>query len=209
MIKKETSANLKKYGIILFSLVTLLIMATACGKSAEQEDKLDANELLERGLICSFVSSDPESWKALIQTEGSYDEVYLAEAKIDEAKYDEYANISMEDEKAAREAVKAYVASLKDVKVTDFKDQIPAENTFDDYIGKTIADLESEGYENSGYTFGDEGAELFYDGPKYCLSIQIEKSDENVEKMDEEDFSPLHISSVTFTGFSSRILEEE
>ena len=198
---------MKKLITMLWCLLTVLALA-GCG--GQEGNELAA--LFEEGYEVTSTSFYETSWTAILQKAGGWDSVYLANAAMTEQQSEDYMNINLEDEdyeaKLAKE--KAFLGQLADVTVTDITDRVPSQETLDAFIGRTVGDLEAEGYGRSGYA--DDGKAgyvyLFFDGPEYCLDVTPAEAVDSLDNYSENDLRGLTIAGVRFSGFSSQFLRE-
>lgn len=206
---------MKRLWSIILAAVLILTL-TACGKPGKPEGedpsgKVYANqvcELLDNGLVCTQIMADESVWKALIQTEGSYEKVYIAEAAITSEQYRQYDAIPM-DAEDYEEQLFDYIAELKGITVTDVTGEIPSDEDFNNLVGKTVGELEDLGYENLGYWIADEGGmELDFQSLKYAIVVGIceDETPESMEAMPEENFRSLTIKYVHFQSLGGCFL---
>lgn len=202
---------MKKLITMLLAALMLLSLA-ACGSKAEDtpaDDASDRNEitdLFDEGYICTLSSADETQWKGVFQQEESYDKIYMVTADMTAEKYEEFCNIDFDDE----DALHAILGSLQNVTVTDITDMVPSQAELDAYVGKTIGDLEADGFESTGWS-GDpeEGYSFFYDGPVYCCAVTPAEGSKvtNMDDYSANDIRALEIGAVEFQGLSGYILD--
>lgn len=195
---------MKKLSAVITAAVVLVLFA-ACGEKAETAKENAVTELLDQGYAMTSISADETVWKCLLQKEDNPDTVYVGKAPLTSEKYEKYAAIEFDD----TEGLRGFVAGLEDVTVTDLSDRIPTQEALDAYVGKTVGELEDDGFENSGNITTEDGCELFYDGPEYSCTVTI--ADGTVIE-DWDDYSPndiraLIIGAVTYTGISPYLLD--
>lgn len=215
---------MKKQLAKLLAALLALAMLTGCGtakndtpaastgdSSAPSEGALGTNEiadLMNQGL--SLVMSSREN--GVLNALYTDDEMTVA-CKVTAPVTDE-EDQALSDAYEAEDPVFAeatIMTNLTDVTVTDISDKFPTQEALDAaYIGKTLGELEDEGYENTGW-FGDEGDyAFFYDGPMYSISVGLQEGavTGSLDDYSQNDLRAMEIASVTFDSFSYRILEE-
>ena len=190
--------------IIKLTLV-LLMLISVCACSNKKQNELAP--LFEEGYQVTQTSYCDGVWKAMFSKEGSVFDSYLVELKMDQETFDKLFEIDIFEEEGEKQ-FKDIVTYLPDCTISSLKDEIPSEDEFDKYIGKTILDLENDGYERSGNIYSEDGCIFFADGDKYSLNVRV---DENItfETMDdysENDIRELIIKEIEFTSFSPKFL---
>ena len=105
----------------------------------------------------------------------------------------------------------AFLSTLTDVEVTDISDMVPTQADLDAYVGKTMGDMEDDGFYNSGWTGEPEtGYSFYYDGPiYYCMVTPAEGTViEDMDDLSVNDIRAIEIGAVEFLGISSDILNQ-
>lgn len=196
---------MKKLIAMLLAALMLLALA-ACGSKAEDDSaKNEIADLFDEGYVCVMSTSDETQWKGVFQQEESYDKIYMVTADMTAEKYEEFCNIDFDDE----DALHAILGSLQNVTVTDITDMVPSQAELDAYVGKTIGDLEADGFENSGWSGDPEtGYSFFYDGPVYCCAVTPTEGTviEDMDDYSANDIRALEIGAVEFQGLSGYII---
>ena len=198
---------MKKLTAVLLALVMVLALAACGGKSAAENE---ITKLYDEGFECRATTACETEWRGLFMKEDSYDVIYKVIAPMTAKQYEAYSNIGFDDEKA-EEKQRAILGALTDVTVEDVADMVPTQEELDAYVGKTIGDMETDGFENTGWTGEPEtGYSFFYDGPVYyCLVTPAEGI--VIEDMDDysaNDIRAMEIGAVEFLGISSYILDQ-
>ena len=220
-MKKSTKALAL---VLAFSVGVL----AGCGKSAQpqpiqpqtQQQAAENNEfvkLLLQGYTINMSSGggDDETgydWRAIVSNRdviSDAEEITVLKVKIPLTKelYEEYFNF--DTEKSEEQQIEL-LATQKECTVTDITDKIPKQEELDQWIGKTLGDLEQAGFENSGWSSDEQGVTTFwYDGPAYYVEVGLK---EGTLIKDMDDYSPndlrkLEIGSMRFQGFSFDILD--
>lgn len=198
---------MKKLTAALLALVMVLMLA-ACGSKPAAENEI--TNLYDEGFECRASCAYENEWRGMFIKEDSYDVVYKVVAPMTDKQYEEYNNIDYSDEKAEEKQL-ALLSTLPDVTVTDISDMIPTQEELDAYVGKTIGDLEDDGFYNSGWT-GEPGMgySLYYDGPVYYCMVNLPEG-AVIEDMDDysvNDIRALEIGSMEFLGLSGDILDQ-
>lgn len=196
---------MKKLTAIFLALVMLSAL-TACGSKPAAENEI--TELVKEGYCFTTTTYDETEWRGIFMKDDSYDVVYKVTADMTAKQYEKYSAIGWDDEKAEEKQL-AILGELTNVVVTDITDMIPTQAELDAYVGKTIGDMEDEGFENTGWT-GEpgEGYELYYDGPVYYCKVSTVEEVDDMDNYSTNDIRALEIASVEFLGISSYILDQ-
>lgn len=213
ILHKKRRYTMKKTIAILLAALMLLALA-ACGSKADDtpaDDTSARNEitdLYDEGYVCTMSSVDETQWKGVFQMEDSFDKIYMVTADMTAEKYEAYDSIGYDDEEADAKQ-RAILGSLQNVTVTDITDMVPPQSELDAYVGKTIGDLEADGFEDSGWIGGEEGYTFFYDGPVYCCAVTPAEGSKvtNMDDYSANDIRALEIGAVEFQGLSGYILD--
>lgn len=208
--------------IALFALTLALVFAlTACGGNSGSEEPVPGEtteygtneiaDILNDGYQIVQTTCDETAWKGIFTKDGKWDKVYLAKAPMTAELYAKYDGISFDDEDydAKKEA---FVTYLEDATVTDITDRVPTQDELDKlYIGKTMGDLEAEGFENSGYSSNPDtlmDTKFYYDGPSYCITVAPELGTKiDMEDMSNNDIRKIVIARVEFQSLSEGAME--
>lgn len=195
---------------MLSILLAVFMVAALAGCGAEDAGN-EITKLLDEGYQCTMSSATESSWKGVFQKEDSYDTVYMVKAKMTAKEYEAY-NAVFGDEEHESET-NALLGKLSDVTVTDITDKIPTQEELDSYIGKTLGDLENDGFENTGYSIDDKCVFTYY-GPVYCCIVTLDesteiKSAEDLDNYSLNDLRAMKIAAVEFSGISSTLLDAE
>ena len=214
---KRTIRSLILSTITLTLVLALTMFLASCGNKSEavpgETTEFGNNaiaEYLNDGFQLWQSSCDETHWKGVLKMEDSWDQIYLAEAKMTSEIYEKYTGISYDDEDYDAKAL-AFITYLDDAKVTDISDKIPSQEELNKlFIGKTLGDLENEGFEDTGYSTNDDTGEasFYYDGPEYCINVSPEIGTKiDMDDMSKNDLRNLVIATVGFQGISSRMLD--
>lgn len=190
--------------------ISMIVILTGCGANQAAEGGNEITRLFDEGYQCVIATASESSWNGIFQKADSFDTLYLVKANMTAKEYRAFDAISYDDEDAESRK-QALLGTLSDVTVTDISDKIPSQEELEGYIGKTLGELEDEGFENCGY-MGDEGNyQFFYEGPVYSCTVSLEEGTV-IEDMDDyslNDLRALKIGGMEFTGISSQILDAE
>lgn len=209
--------TLRRIAAIALTLV-LAFALTACGGNSSdnvpgETTEFGTNaiaEMLNQGYEIAQMNCDETMWRATLTKDGSWDVVYLAKAKMTADLYAKYDGISFDDEDYDAKRL-AFVTYLEDATVTDISDRVPAQAELDKlYIGKTMGDLEAEGFENTGYSSDPDtlDTKFYYDGPSYCITVAPELGTKiDMEDMSNNDIRKLVIASVQFQCLSEGAMD--
>ena len=198
---------MKKLTAILLALVMVLVLA-ACGET-KPEAKNEITDLLDQGYECRGWTADETQWCGLFVKGDSYDEVLKVAAPMTAKQYEEF-NGFFDDEDADAKQM-AFLSTLTDVEVTDISDMVPTQADLDTYVGKTMGDMEDDGFYNSGWSGEPEtGYSFYYDGPiYYCMVTPAEGTViEDMDDLSVNDIRAIEIGAVEFLGISSDILNQ-
>ena len=138
----------------------------------------------------------------------SFEDIYKVEISIDQNTYNKLFEIDTFEEAGAKK-FNEILTTIQDCKVTPMADKVPNKDDFSTYIGKTIQDLENDGYERSGYFFDEEGCVFFADGPDYSINVQVNEviTDVSIDDYSENDIRALTIKDIKFSNFSFNIFD--
>lgn len=204
--------------ILFFVLVIGMIFTlSACGVDKDANltgSTIDNNQneitrALSEGYETVMTSVENNIFKAILQKDGSFEGVLLAVGEMTDEQYEEYNNIDWDDEKAGEKKAAIY-AKMTNVKSKDVSDLVPSQDELDGYIGKSLEELEDLGFENTGYIGGDENSRLFYDGPLYCITAEVDLlnfEEKSYDDFSKEDLEKIIIKSTEFTNFSFGVLD--
>lgn len=189
-------------------LFVLLLTLAACGIT-KPAAKNEITDLLDQGYECRGWTADETMWRGMFQKGDSYDEILKVTLPMTAEQYEKFNDLFEADDGEAKQM--AYLETLTGVEVTDISDMVPTQEELDAYVGKTMGDMEADGFENTGWT-GEPGMgySLYYDGPVYyCLVTPAEGT--VIEDMDDysvNDIRAIEIGAVEFLGISSYILDQ-
>lgn len=201
-------------------LTTIMLLSLcACGSKDvhgnSQEDKIaKIKELISDGYICLFDEFDEDSFRAVFFRKYENDKVcsyykIVAQGKVPSEQREAYYSIAWEDD-LRREQCQEILASLNIISITDVSDRVPTREELDSYIGKTIGEMESLGYAESGWQHPDPNGVYFFqlDGPFASINATVEDPGKAMETCSEEEILALTITDVGFSGLSESILYE-
>ena len=198
---------MKKLTAFLLVLVAMLTLV-ACGTS-KAEARNEITDLLEQGYECRGWTADETSWRGLFMKGDSCDEILKVTAPMTAKQYEEFNELF--DAEDAEEKQMAYLQALTGVEVTDISDMVPDQEELDAYVGKTIGDLENDGFENTGWT-GEPGMgyTFYYDGPIYYCTVTPAEGTviEDMDDYSANAIRAIEIGAVEFLGISSSILDQ-
>ena len=198
---------MKKLTAILLALVMVLVLA-ACG-ATKTEAKNEITDLLEQGYECRGWTGDETSWRGLFIKGDSYDEILKVTIPMTAEQYEEFNGFFEADD--GEEKQMAYLQTLTGVEMADISDLVPTQADLDAYVGKTMGDMENDGFYNSGWT-GEPGMgySFYYDGPiYYCLVTPAEGTViEDMDDLSANDIRAIEVGAVEFLGISSSILDQ-
>ena len=95
------------------------------------------------------------------------------------------------------------ILSLDGASIEDISNRKPSQDELNKYVGKTLADLETAGFEEWGSFIMDDWAEFEFYGDEYEYQVDVDPYTGS-----ENDHSTYVITGITFTGFSSYVLDE-
>ena len=195
---------MKKVTAILLMIILILALV-GCGTVEDSENEI--SKLMKEGYSCMMSSASEDMWKGIFYCEGNYDTIYKVVADMSEKEYQAYNDADFNEE-----IINGILFGLKNVTVTDISDIVPTQEEMNIYVGKTLGDLEKDGFENTGWLGEEETGinQFFYDGPVYYCKVTLADG-VVVEDMDEysaNDLRELEIGSVEFQGISSYLLDQ-
>lgn len=202
--------------IFVFVLViAMLFTLSACGVndanltgSTIDNNQNDITKAFNEGYESIMSSVEDNVFKAILQKDGGYEDVLLVVGEMTDEQYEEYNNLDWLEEEDL-EKIKAILDTMTNVKSKVIFDLVPSQEELDSYIGKSIAELEDLGFENSGYIDSEINHTYFYDGPLYSINVVVDKGDitKEYDDLTREDFEKIVIESVEFQSFSFGILD--
>lgn len=195
---------MKKVTAILLMMILILALV-GCGTVEDSENEI--SKLMKEGYSCMMSSASEDMWKGIFYREGNYDTIYKVVADMSEKEYQAYNDADFNEE-----IINGILFGLKNMTVTDISDIVPTQEEMNIYVGKTLGDLEKDGFENTGWLGEEETGinQFFYDGPVYYCKVTL-AGGVVVEDMDEysaNDLRELEIGSVEFQGISSYLLDQ-
>lgn len=196
---------MKKLTAILLVLAAMLTLI-ACGAT---EAKNEITDLLEQGYECRGWTGDETSWRGLFMKGDSYDEILKVTIPMTAEQYEKF-NSYFDDEYAETKQM-TYLQTLTGVEVADISDMAPTQADLDAYVGKTLGDMEDDGFYNSGWTGEPEtGYSFYYDGPVYYCSVTPAEGTviTDMDDLSANDIRTIEIGAVEFLGISSDILDQ-
>lgn len=197
---------MKRITITILAIV-MVFAFVACSSNEPVADQNEIAALFANEEYLSCMSSCSEGiWKGVFQKD-DYAEVILAEAKMSDEQYEAYEAIDFVDDDA-EEQQHAIIFAIQDVTITDITDKVPTQDELDSWIGRTCADLEEEGFYESGNSSDEEeGLRIFYDGPDYCVALGFKNSKElNIDDLSANDIRALKITSVRMTALGDSFI---
>lgn len=199
--------NKKPIITILLSLL-LLTCLCACSSNASNKEKNEVAPLFEQGYEMTQTTLIDYTFKGLFMKDNDYNDAYKVICKMDEETYDKLLQCDTFEEDGLKQFVEI-VTYLPDCTVTSMEHELPKDGELEEYIGKTVKDVENDGYERSGYYLDEEGCIFYADGPKYSITIQAEEviKPEEIDNYSENDLRQLTVKSIEFDGFSYRVLD--
>lgn len=195
---------MKKTVSIVLAIIMILAFA-ACGEKPEAAKNAMA-DLYEQGFELRAYSMNEEKFAGMMQKEDSQDLIYKVSAPLTSELYEKINTINAEDDE---EAAKNFYTALENLEVEEIQDLLPTQEELDQYIGKTLGDLEADGYEKSGYSGWEGVYSFYYDGPVWDLSVELKEGTliEDLDDYSENDLRQLEIGSVTFNSLSFNVID--
>lgn len=201
---------MKKLIAIALCLCLVLGLCACAGGNGETDPSEEQNEIariLNEGYSLTTTQYSDGKWSGLFLKEGSYDVVYRVDAAMSEELSAEWDAIDFFDDDADVKRAEV-LKKLTDVQVTDIASQLPSQSDLDAYVGKTIGDMEDEGFEQTGYIGMDGDYTFSLDGPVFCVSVKPAPGTvQSIDDLSTNDIRALVIASIEFNGVSSRILD--
>ncbi|MDO5440784.1 MAG: hypothetical protein Q4F12_04535 [Erysipelotrichaceae bacterium] len=194
--------------IITILLVVLLSTCLCACNNNKNKQPNEIASLYEQGYEAEQTILFDSSWIALFMKDHDYHDAYKVVVKMDEKTYDKIIQCDTFEEEGLKQFLDI-IEYLPNCTVTSMNDELPKEGELDQYIGKTIKDLEDEGYERTGYYLAEDGCLFYADGYKYSVLIQVEEviKPEEMSYYSDYDLGQLTVKSMEFLGFSYRVLD--
>lgn len=201
---------------ILSIILALALVFTLCSCGTEKKEEPAATneitELMADGYTIYMTSYDENRWNGVLAkyAENVPESFYKVKAQMTAEKYEEMSNIPW-DAEDYDQLLSDFLGTLEVISSEDINSMIPSQEELDQYIGKTLGDLEDEGFENSGNSNWEGVCEFYYDGPVYSCTVGLKEGTiiENMDDYSVNDLKKLEIGSMNFTGLSYHILDEE
>lgn len=179
-------------------IITILIMLmmtsslVACGK----KDSGPVGELLDKGYeIRQFYvqNTDQKTFESLFVKDDSY--IWVS-GNLDDATHEKLMNAT--SNKETYEIIK----EVKDIKTEDVSSEYPKQSDLDKYIGKTLADVEKDGYEFFLSYVDEKGTNLYLEKDGFNYSALCEKSltEDEFNKLSQEEQKQLVIKKLIVLG---------
>lgn len=184
----------------------MVLVLAACGAT---KAKNEITDLLEQGYECRGWTGDETSWRGLFMKGDSSDEILKVTIPMTAEQYEKFNGFFEEEDGEAKQM--AYLETLTGVEVADISDLAPTQADLDAYVGKTLGDMEDDGFYNSGWTGEPEtGYSFYYDGPIYYCKVTPAEGTviEDMDDMSANDIRAIVIGAVEFMGISSSILDQ-
>lgn len=196
--------KLLKYFVTLCLSFTLCAVV-GCSKQSSYKEYTSVIDLSNDDYSSTQSTWDPETnaFKSEYINDG-HDSFYFVEATMTESQYDELNNINIEaeDEDEINVQTAELLDSLDDLKITCQNDNIPDDDTFSQYIGKTLGELDENGYCSFNTRVNDEGYYEFYRyNDEYVLLIQSDEKADDPSVLPEDD-TVIEIKDISFYEFS-------
>lgn len=186
--------------MMTLALSFLLVFGLAgCGKKELQEE-ITINDLYQQGFyptISSF-SGEDTLWKAYYTKDGDWTKTYYVEIPMTEDQNNELYEI------VSDEAYQELICAKENITITDASDKVPAADVYEKYVGKSLADLQADGYDYCGATEGQDGYVIgqFSKPGEYVFDFELNEPTTFDEFCaDDVDFSALTVKTITFAGF--------
>lgn len=187
--------------ITILLAITLLLNLSGCNKTTEL-DKLE-----EQGYSRTMFVMQDNKWCGLYEKENDAKK-YKVDIELSNSQVDEYNKISFDDEQAEQKQ-NAIIKKTKNIVVTDISNVVPTQTELDKYIGKTLGDLETDGFENTGWIQNEDSYDFYYDGPVYCCKVTL-KAGIVISDLDDysmNDLRKLEIGKVEYTSLSTNVID--
>ena len=206
---------MKKTFVFVLAIVMLFALS-ACGPkdanftgSVIDNNKSEITKAFDEGYESMMSSVEDNVFRAVLQKDGAFEDILLVVGEMTDEQYEEYRDLDWSEEDDL-EKIKAILGNMTNVRSKVIFDLVPSQEELDSYIGKSIAELEDLGFENSGYIDSEINHTYFYDGTLYSINVVVDKGDitEEYDNLTREDFEKIIIESVEFQGFSYRLLDK-
>lgn len=192
---------MKKWFVMITMALSFLMVLGMAGCDKKEEDTgMTIDKLYAEGysLNMSSLDGDVGTWKAYYIKDGDWSQSYLVEIPMSQDEFNELFNAETDEEQ------QKMICSMQDIKITNMKDQLPAEDEINKYVGKTLSEMEEEGYYVSGSTDGEDG-NVLVDCTKedeYVINVAFNE-DMTWEQFNEDnvDYSKLTVKEARFAGF--------
>lgn len=193
---------MKKMRTVMTLVLALLLVLSVvgCGKK-EEAPEITIDQLYEQGyeLNASGLAGDEGTWQAYYVKDGDWQTPYLVEIPMTQ---DEVSEIF---EAETDEDAKAIICGKENITITDKSGDVPAEDTLNEYVGKSLADLEEDGFYEYSASEDEEGNVVVDYAKNGNIVIRLSLSEAMTfdEYYSEDvDHSQLIVETVTFAGFS-------
>ena len=209
---------MKRYLVIVLTLILAITMLTSCGsepESAGETSGFDPSTITTFGDIYNVIDAE-NSQEAYTEHKYVYafpvgeKDFYRAEADLTDELSEAIWAISFEDEE--RDAkIKDIMSSVEIGSLVNLAEGAPDQAYLDSLIGKTGGELFDEGFEYSYYDLSN--MEVGFDQGVYSYVVTFDYDGEQMENTDDfdfyEEFKDLTVKTATYSGVGHATYIEE
>lgn len=192
---------MKKFlNLFILTLSVLVVFGMVGCSKKEETTEMTIDKLYAEGYCVnmSSLSGDVGTWKAYYVKDGDWSSPYLVEIPMSQDQFNKLFEAETDEDQ------QKMICSMKDIKITDMKAQVPPKDKIDQYVGKTLSEVEEAGYFVSGSTEGEDG-NVLVDCTKedeYVIKVTFNESITWDEfESGNVDYSTLTVKEATFAGF--------
>jgi len=187
--------------VIAFLLAALMLLClAACGTEAELTGQVA--DIFNAGYEVSMTTSTDSEIQVILENPETESHIALT-APADSKLIDKFNKIDILDEDYDKE-IKAFLCGLDPVTLEELDSLVPAGEQLAAFNGMTVAELEAEGYELWGYSWGDGTYTMTFDNGTIVMSFTVADPDgiENPDDASNEQLGALVISGAEFHDIS-------
>lgn len=193
---------MKKLVAVLLAVMMLLgICSCGAKKQEEQQGFKTVQELFDNGYQRMAGAVSRGKFKALFGKEDMSSYYMLSTEATAETEQAYNALDIFED--TYEEDFNNFLKSLENITLEDISAKIPGEETLKKFVGKTLADIEAEGFFESGSMITDDEAVFTYQNDEYICDLDVD-----VNSIQNDDESTYVVKAASFCGLASDIIME-
>lgn len=184
------------------------VASEVTGSASSGKDS-DVSRLVSEGFKCTAYSMFGEKFVGIFQEPDNPAHAFKATVTLSGELYEKADEISVFDDDA-KEKYTAILEEADGVIVTDISSLVPSQAELNVYIGKTLGELEQDGFSYTGYFAFSDQYTFTYDNNVISCSIGLKDNSviTNSDDISADFLRPLEIGSIEFNEFSYTVLDD-